>query len=67
MNSSNARQIHDAAFQMAQAILGTVKQCLYEQEHREAFEEFYRICKQELESYETERARMLQRLRPMSN
>ena len=63
----NGRLIHDAAFQMAREILGTVKDCLYEQEHRDAFETFYQICQQGLESYETQTDRMEKRLRPSRN
>jgi len=64
----DARLIHDHADDMARQILATVRDCLLEHEHREAFEEFYRICKEELEWYERERERMLRRLlRPMNN
>jgi hypothetical protein len=63
----NHRLIHDAAFQMAEGILRTVKDCLYEQEHRDAFQEFYEICKRALEEYETQANRMQQRLKPCRN
>lgn len=64
---NNHRLIHDAAFQMAKLLLRTVKDCLYEQEHREAFEEFYRLCKAGIEEYEVQADRMQQRLNPSRN
>lgn len=63
----NHRLIHDAAFQMAKEILSTVKDCLYEQEHRDAFQEFYAICQRNLEAYETQADRMQKRLHPSRN
>ena len=63
----NHRLIHDSAFSMAEGILRTVKDCLYEFEHRDAFEEFYQICKRQLEEYETLADRMQKRLRPSRN
>ena len=63
----NHRLIHDWAFQMAREILGTVKDCLREEEHRDAFQEFYMICQRGLESYETQADRMEKRLRPSKN
>lgn len=63
----NQRLIHDSAFLMAEGILRTVRNCLYEHEHRDAFEEFYQICKRQLEEYETLADRMRQRLRPSRN
>jgi len=61
------RLIHDAASQMARETLRAVKDCLFEDEHRIAFEEFYYICKQNLEAYELEVDRLRQRLRPSQN
>ena len=63
----NHRVIHDSAFQMARELLGTVKDCLREEEHRDAFEEFYTICKNGLESYEVQADRMEKRLKPSRN
>ncbi len=63
----NQRLIHDAAFLMAERILRAVKDCLNESEHWVAFEEFYQICKRQLEEYETLANRMQQRLRPGRN
>lgn len=63
----NHRLIHDAAFQMAGAILRTVKDCLYEQEHRLAFEEFYGLIKAGIEQYEAETDRVEKRLKPSQN
>jgi hypothetical protein len=59
--------IHDSAYRIAQAILATVKDCLYEHEHRDAFQEFYEIARRNLETYETEVDRMKKRLKPSSN
>jgi hypothetical protein len=64
---ANFRLQHDHAFQIARELLGTVKDCLMEQEHRDCIEEFYRICLRGLERYETEAARMEKRLRPSTN
>lgn len=63
----NHRLIHDHAFQAAQEVFRTVKDCLMEHEQKDAFQEFYDILKSHLERYEAERARMLQRLRPLNN
>jgi hypothetical protein len=61
------RLIHDAASQMAKETLRAVKDCLFEHEHHIAFEEFYYICKQNLEAYELEVERIRQRLVPSQN
>ena len=63
----NHRLIHDAAFMMAEEILRTVKDCLYDLEHQEAFQEFYTIAQRNLELYETQADRMEKRLRPSRN
>ncbi len=63
----NHRLIHDHAYQTAREILATVKDCLYEHEHRDAFETFYQICQRNLELYETQADRMEKRLRPSRN
>jgi hypothetical protein len=52
---------------MAIETLRAVKDCLFEDEHRIAYEEFYFICKQNLEAYEIEVDRMRQRMRPSEN
>jgi len=61
------RLIHDHADDMARQILATVKDCLFEEEHRIAFDEFYDICRRELENYEAEAKRIEGRLRPSTN
>ncbi len=63
----NHRLIHDHAHLMAQEILATVRNRLYDHEHRDAWEQFCMIAKAGLERYEAERARMLHRLRPLNN
>lgn len=65
--SMNRRLGHDAAFEMAKAMLNVVKNCIREDEHRDAFSEFYAICKVGIESYEMQRERMMQRLHPSKN
>jgi len=54
--------IHDAAFLLATELLATVKDCLHEQEHRDAFEDFFTICKRNLQAYEIQAERMPKRL-----
>ena len=52
---------------MATAMLNVVKNCIREDEHRDAFSEFYAICKAGIESYEVQRERMMERLHPSKN
>ena len=47
---------HDTAMAMARALLGIIGNCLREEEHRDAFEEFYRVCREGIESYTVEKA-----------
>lgn len=61
------RLIHDAAAQMAEETLRTVRDCLFEFEQADAFDEFYAICKRNLEDYEREADRMQRRLKPSLN
>lgn len=53
----NHRLIHDHAHQTAQEILVVVRNCLYDHEHRDAWEEFYMIAKAGLERYEADHSR----------
>ena len=61
------RLIHDAAFAMAKALLDITSPCLHAEEQREAFREFYDVCRAGLEAYEVQTCRMQHRLRPGNN
>ncbi len=63
----NERLINNTAFQMALALLGLVKNCVMPEEHTDAFNEFYSVCKSYLEGYQIQMERMEKRLRPMRN
>ncbi len=63
----NQRLINDSAYAMATALVEIVQNCIRPEERRDAFDAFYAACKAGLESYESQRARMLERLRPMEN
>jgi hypothetical protein len=62
-----SRLIHDAAFAMAKALLDLTSSALRDEEQREAFQEFYEVCKAGLEAYELQIARREHRLRPEKN
>jgi len=47
----SAQLQHDAAVAMAKSILEIIGDCLREEEHRDAFEEFYRVCREGIETY----------------
>lgn len=47
---------------MARALLGIIGNCLREEEHRDAFEEFYRVCREGIESYTVEKAWLEQKI-----
>lgn len=63
----NQRMVNERAFLMAREMLGTVASCLRPEEHRDAFEEFYRSCKRHLEEHQVQVERMESRLRPSAN
>jgi hypothetical protein len=63
----NQRLQHDAATAMAKALLDLVVPCLREEEHQDAFEEFYAVCKAGIEAFCIQQDRMQRRLRPMDN
>ena len=44
---------HDIAKEMARELLGIICNCLREEEHRDAFEEFYRVCREGIERFKT--------------
>ena len=51
-----------AAFALALHILGMVKHLLREEEHKDAFDEFYRAARAAIEAYEQQTERERQRL-----
>jgi hypothetical protein len=63
----NTRLQQDAAFAMARALLEIVPNCIRPEEHRDAFNEFYHVCKAGLEAFSVQQARMEQRSRPSRN
>jgi hypothetical protein len=63
----HTRLQHDAAEAMAHALLDLVKPCLREEEFRDAFDEFYAVCRARIEAYELQIDRMRRRLNPMKD
>ena len=53
---------HDTAMAMARALLEIIENCLREEEHRDAFEEFYRVCRVGIESYIAQKAWLEQKI-----
>lgn len=64
---ANQRLINFRALLMAQEILDSLGACLREEERRDAFDVFFRLCKSGLESFCVEQERMQRRLKPNSN
>jgi hypothetical protein len=62
----HTRLIHDFVFRLAKRALSIIAPCLREEEHRDAFAEFYAAFKEEVRKYETDRERMLVRLGKIS-
>ena len=58
---------HDTAFALATVLLEIVENCIRPEEHRDAFEEFYRACKGAFERYEIVKDREHSRLTPSRN
>jgi hypothetical protein len=58
----NQRLVHDTAVVMAKAILDIMKPCIREEEMRDAFSEFYVVCKAGIETFCIQQDRMQQRL-----
>jgi hypothetical protein len=52
---------------MAKALLEIVQDCIREEEHRDALEEFYRVAHAGLEAFCIQDERMRQRLKPSRN
>jgi len=44
---------NEMAFLMARELLGIVQNCLRPEEHRDAFEEFFEVCKRGLNARDT--------------
>ena len=63
----NQRLINETAFSMAASLLAIVQNCIRPEEQRDAFREFYDLCKTNLEAYQIQAERMLQRLKPSKN
>jgi hypothetical protein len=61
------RVMHDAAMAMAACLVERVGGCLREEECKDAFEEFYRVCVAGLEAYEIQLNRIERRLKPLDN
>ena len=53
---------HDTAMAMARELLEIIENCLREEEHRDAFEEFYRVCREGIESYIAQKAWLEQKI-----
>lgn len=58
---------NEMAFLMARELLGIVQNCLRPEEHRDAFEEFFEVCKRGLNARDTHADRMDGRLDPSRN
>ena len=54
---------HDTAYELAKAILAIIQNCLREEEHRDAFDEFYEEIKQALIVHDAKR----NKITPSSN
>jgi len=63
----NHRLLNESAFLMAKAMLAIIQNCLRPEEHGDAVEAFYEVCRDGLLNYEVKRDRMEQRLRPSVN
>jgi hypothetical protein len=64
---TNRRLQHDTAFALASALLDIVRNCIREEEWRDAFEAFYEACRAGIEAHDIRRQRIETRLRPFSN
>ena len=63
----NQRILHDAAMAMAKRLLDKVHTLLRPEEHKDAFDEFYSVCKAGIEVYLMETERQRRRMRPLEN
>lgn len=58
---------HDAAVAMARALVEIIAPCLREEEQRDAFEEFYRVCHAGIEAYVAQASHKERQLLPGRN
>lgn len=61
------RLTNEVAFLMARELMGTMQNCLRPEEHRDAFEEFFEICRRGLNAHQTHADQMHGRLTPSTN
>ena len=59
---TNQRLLNETCFAIARDMLSLVSHLIREEEHRDAFSEFYQVVKQRLLRYQVEQDRLLQRL-----
>jgi hypothetical protein len=59
---SNQRLLHDTCFAIAKDMLSLVAHLIRENEHRDAFKEFYEVARQRLLSYDAQQERLKRRL-----
>jgi hypothetical protein len=52
---------------MATALLDLIQNCIREEERRDAFEEFYRVCLAGLEAHALQEERLQRRIGPSEN
>jgi hypothetical protein len=64
---TNRRLQHDTAFALATALLDSVRNCIREEEWRDAFAAFYEACRAGIEAHDVRRERIETRLRPCNN
>jgi hypothetical protein len=64
---ANQRLQHDTAFGLAAALLDIVRNCIREEERRDAFDAFYEACLAGIEAHDIQRQRMQLRLHPFNN
>ena len=62
----NERLVNQCAFLMAREILGTLGECIGQEQQRAAFELFFKACKDAINQYESPRERMQKRLNPLA-
>ena len=58
---------HDTAFALATVLLDIVRNCIREEEWRDAFAAFYEACRAGIEAHVVRRERIETRLRPFNN
>lgn len=61
------KSTNEAAFLMARQLLGIVQNCLRPEEHRDAFEEFFEVCRHGLNTHATNEDRLHGRPDPSMN